>query len=258
MKLFVAILIACMMVRGYKAQSCTSANYCIGCSSTTTNACTSCFNWGSGKIGAKALNVSSSNCQTALSLTVTDAKFYIGSTTTTNSLATGTLFNNVLQCKKTYLNYTYTGGVTACSNTATSGCTAVSNCDQMVCWNNSTVTSGCRFCKRNYSATITSTNVAGATACASGNTITNCETQMAYSSGSATSALCYICKSNYAVASTALTCTSYSTDSNCRQLNSSGTCSQCWFAYYWNTSKCKLAANLMSVAMIAFAAFFFN
>jgi len=90
MKLFIAILIACMMVRGYKSVSCTAANYCMACSSSTTDACTSCFNWGSGKIGAKALNSTSANCQTALSLTVTDAKFYSGSTTTTDALATGT------------------------------------------------------------------------------------------------------------------------------------------------------------------------
>jgi len=163
-------------------------------------------------------------------------------------------------CKKTYLNYTNTGGVTACSNTKTTSCTDISNCDLTVCWDTSgTVTSGCRWCKKNYSPTITSTNAAGATACTSGNTITNCETQMAYWDGSSTSAYCYICKSKYAVNANSNGCTGYTADSNCRKLQSSGTsCQTCWHSYYWNATVCKLASNLMSVAMIAFAAFFFN
>merc|ERR1712151_189741 len=102
------------------------------------------------------------------------------------------------------------------------------------------------MCKKNYAPSGTLTASIGSSACATTGVITNCEYH--YLSSSTTA--CYSCKSNYAVASTSTSCTSYTTDKNCRQLNSSGTCSYCWHAYYWNATVCKLASSIVALSLI--------
>jgi len=242
--------------------TCVATNYCMSCDSTTANKCMTCFNWGSGKVGARAYNSSSYHCTTTLTLTTANTMFYSGSITTTTTNSAGTGYNNVWQCKKTYLNYTGSSGVSACSDTASpTTCTKISNCEQSKCHTTSggTTTSGCVRCKRNYGATITSSTPAGATACSGSVNITNCEYEAGIYGGSTTARYCYSCKSKYATNNAMGACTSYTTDSNCRQLQTDGTnCYTCWHSYYWNATKCKLAANLLSFVLIGLAAFFFN
>jgi hypothetical protein len=105
-----------------------------------------------------------------------------------------------------------------------------------------TYTAYCSLCAKGKGG------IAALTAC-TGTAITNCD----YAVGTA----CGVCKSDYAVASTGLTCTSFTTDGNCRQLASDGTCSTCWSAYYFNGTKCKLFAKIFAAgALLAFAALF--
>merc|ERR1712159_958071 len=143
--------------------------------------------------------------------------------------------------------------------------TEISNCrDGMTVWITGTgITSSsfCSMCKSSYKNGATlDANYGGFTTCTSGAAITNCEYSTTYNSAmylsSTTNAnpSCYSCKSKYAVSSTSLTCTSFTTDSNCRQLTSAGVCGVCWYSYYFNASKCKLASSLMSFAAIALAA----
>merc|ERR1712159_651908 len=102
----------------------------MGCHASTANVCLSCFNWGSGSVGARAL--ASNTCANKLSTTlVTDCKYYSG----TNGGTTQTA-NNCSICKKDYMNINSATPTVACSNTAsnTTTCTGkISNCEQTVC-----------------------------------------------------------------------------------------------------------------------------
>jgi hypothetical protein len=144
------------------------------------------------------------------------------------------------------LTYTVSGTTEVCTDTATTGCTAVSNAEYTSCYVGTTTVAGVQICKKGYYGTGT-TNNAGYPTCTKAS-LSNCD--WAYSAST-----CINCKSNYAVSSTGA-CAAYTTDSNCRTLHTDGTCNQCWPAYYWNATKCKLAASLMSIAFLAFAAFF--
>merc|ERR1712224_1183556 len=218
-------------------------------------ACDSCFNWGSGSVGARAL--SSNACANKLTGTALKAncKFYDG----TNNGSTAAF--NCMKCNKKWNNKsaassTYTQ---SCSDTAanTTTCNAtISDCDNNVCYtaDGTTYAKGCFMCSKGKAGSGTCSSNYGCTACA-GTAITNCDYH--YYKGSANS--CYSCKSGYAVASTTLTCSTYTTDSNCRQLNSSGACHQCWHSYYWNTTTCKLTAfvTMLSGAGLAILAMLF-
>merc|ERR1712070_252509 len=209
-------LIAMCVASAISAPSCQATDYCMGCSMSTTNSCTSCFNWGSGTVGARSYATVSSltNCIAALPTTLVTANcgFYNGFQSST---ATTKASGNCSWCKKKYLTYTVSGSTEVCTDTATTGCTAVSNAGYPTC---------------------TKASVA------------NCD-------WATDSTNCIYCKSNYAVSTTGA-CAAYTTDSNCRTLHTDSTCNQCWPAYYWNVTKCKLAASLMSIAFLAFAAFF--
>lgn len=251
MKLVFCLLIAVLVAQTF-AVSCAAAHYCMGCHATTANTCLSCFNWGSGSVGVRALV--SSSCTTAMTTTkVTDCKWYSG----TNNGTTQDV-NNCQMCNKDYLNKNASTAVPTCSNTAlnTTTCSAkVSNCEQTVCYtaNGTTYTLACGMCKKNYAGSGTATANAGYASCSTSGVITNCEYH--YYTGSALG--CYSCKSNYAVASTSTTCTAYTTDSNCRQLHSTGSCGYCWHSYYWNVSTCKLTAfvTILSTTALAILAY---
>lgn len=221
----------------------------MGCSNVTANACLSCFNWGSGSIGARSLI--SAACTSALTTTaVTDCKFYYG----TNNGTTQTL-SNCMMCNKDFYNMNASTTVVTCSNTAasTTVCTGkIDNCAQTACYtaDGTTYVSRCKTCNSGYTGSGTATTDIGYSACSKTGILVNCESH--YLSGSATTA-CYSCASNYAVASTSITCSAYTTDGNCRQLDSAGACSQCWHAYYWNTSTCKLTAFMTVIPMMALA-----
>merc|ERR1711974_194718 len=214
----------------------------------TANSCTSCFNWGSGKVGARSMATVSSlnNCQAALPATLVTAncKFYSGSAQSTDT--TKSLGSNCAYCKKKYLTMTVTGSVEVCNDTAVTGCTAIANAEFTNCVVSTNTTAGTYICKKGYYGS--GTTVAGGYPTCTKGSVANCD-------HAATSTTCHYCKSKFAVSSTG-TCAAFTTDSNCQSLYSDSTCASCWAAYYWNVSTCKLAASLMSVAFLAFAAFF--
>jgi len=219
--------------------SCAASGYCMGCDMSTANTCTSCYNYGSGSIGARAL--ASSACANKLATTlVTDCKFYSG-----YNAGSAQTVNNCQRCNsKTYLNMNLNTLTVGCSDTAisTSTCTgAIANCEQTACYtaDGSAYVLSCQMCAKGYSGTGVATENAGYASCSTANNIANCEYH--YLAGASTLS-CYSCATGYAVASTPTSCTAYTTDSNCRQLHTDGTCSQCMHNYYWNTSTCKLTA----------------
>lgn len=258
MKTILAILsIAALVSYGYTV-SCTATNYCMGCSSSTTNKCVSCFNWGSGSVGVRALNNSASpiNCITAAptAMKTSDTKIYSNAITTTGTTKS---YNTSAICNKDFRNWTATGSTLACSNTKLStvtSCAKISNCMSTTCFDSTTDTVTCEYCKKNYSgSSYDTTNSAGGTACASYSSISNCEYY--YMSGSSTHS-CVSCKSKYAASYGNASCTSFTTDSNCKSLQSGNTtCRQCWDAYYWNTSTCKLAGSILVTGLVAVMSF---
>merc|ERR1712146_440569 len=215
--------------------SCAAANYCMSCN--TSSQCTACFNWGSGKVGARSL--ASNVCTTALTRTVSNAQLYSG--THTNSSVWSWASAVCKDSKTLQIDQTVASPYTpTCTSTVATGATAIANCDwqSVVKTSTSAATAYCVKCKKNIAGNSTNTACSGTLA------ITNCE----YASGVG----CHFCKSKYAVASTGTTCTSFTTDSNCRVLLSDGTCGTCWHAYYFNLTKCKLFAKVV-VAGLAMA-----
>jgi len=101
------------------------------------------------------------------------------------------------------------------------------------------------MCKKNYvGLTWDSINNSGSATCLKAEVIGNCEFHI---QTSASVTKCYSCKSNYAVAYNELSCVSYSTDKNCRQVNSdNSSCWYCWHSYYWDSTKCKLNSNILN------------
>jgi len=247
MRTISAIVLIAMIASAMSAPSCQATDYCMGCHMTTANSCTSCFNWGSGKVGARSLTTTNNlnNCITALpsALTTANCQVYSGSAAST---ATTKGSSNCTWCKKKYLTYTVTGTTEVCTDTATTGCTAVSNAEFTKCYVGTTTVAGASVCSKGYYGSGTVNN-AGYPTCTKAS-LANCD--WAFNSTN-----CIFCKSNYAVSSTGA-CAAYTTDSNCRALHTDSTCSTCWNAYYWNVTTCKLAASLMSAGALLFAAFF--
>lgn len=239
------------------APSCKAANYCMGCGTTNADACTMCFNWGTGSVKAKLMTgtagATGTHCTTAMTTMITDCKQYDGSGSNT------TTQNKCLFCASGYFkNLTYTSGTlsaVACSKTAvtlTTACVKIDNCEQVVCSKNTTEAFGCGMCKKGYYNSGTYTSAIGTTAaCTKGTNVTNCD--MTWQSGTSTHS-CYYCKSGYAVnAANDTGCTAYTTDKNCRKLQLDGTttyCSVCWDAYYWNATVCKLKAGVVVMGAI--------
>merc|ERR1711976_632305 len=233
------IAIAALANSAY-TMSCLESMYCMGCSAT--NVCSSCFNWGSGSVGARSL--ASNTCTTKLTRTITDAKFYSGTHTNTSSYAWSSASCKDNSKKYLYNDLTAAAPYTAtCQDTTLTGVTNVADCEYMATTKTASgYTAYCQLCAKNKGGNATFT------AC-TGTQITNCE----YASGTS----CQICASDYAVASTGLTCTAFTTDSNCRALASDGTCGSCWAAYYFNGTTCKLFAKIFAAgALLAFAALF--
>merc|ERR1711967_13878 len=247
MRTISAIVLIAMIASAMSAPSCQAADYCMGCHMTTANDCTSCFNWGSGTVGARSMTSVGllENCQSALPSTLVTANcgFYNGGALST---ATAKANGNCSWCKKKYLTWTVSSSTEVCTDTATTGCTAVSNAEFTKCYVDTTTVAGAGVCKKGYYGTGTATN-AGYPTCTKAS-VANCDW-----ASDATN--CFYCKSNYAVSSTGA-CAAYTTDSNCRSLHTDSTCSTCWPAYYWNVTTCKLSAALLSIASLAFAAFF--
>merc|ERR1711939_1204422 len=103
-------------MRMSNSTSCAASKYCMGCSATDT--CSTCFNWGSGKVGARSL--ASNTCTATLTRTVTDAKAYSGTHTNTSNFGVGSCY-----CKDSKYNYVdqtvATPYTSTCSKTSISG-----------------------------------------------------------------------------------------------------------------------------------------
>merc|ERR1711976_1021342 len=118
------IAIAALAHSAY-TMSCLESMYCMGCSAT--NVCSSCFNWGSGSVGARSL--ASNTCTTKLTKTTTDAQNYNGTHTNSSNWAWSAVI-----CKPSkYHQVDQSGGVAAnytssCTSTLATGATAVANC----------------------------------------------------------------------------------------------------------------------------------
>jgi len=231
MKVLLLIIAACMITKTY-AVSCAATQYCMGCSATNT--CDSCFNWGSGSVGARSL--ASDTCTTALTKVTTDAQNYSG----THANASTWSWSSVVCKSGKYHQVDQTSGVAAnytssCTSTLATGATAITDCKYSSVEKTSTTaaTAKCNLCNKGKGGNATYT------AC-TGTAITNCD----YASGTS----CYFCASNYAVASTGTTCTAYTTDKNCRKLLADGTCGTCWDAYYFNGTTCKLFGSILAAS----------
>merc|ERR1712196_664473 len=86
MKFFLALIAVCAFAHYARANTCAVASYCMSCN--TTSQCTGCFNWGSGKVGARSL--ATNVCTAALTRTIAkDVKFYSGTHTSTSTWAAG-------------------------------------------------------------------------------------------------------------------------------------------------------------------------
>merc|ERR1712139_71599 len=239
MKTFVALVALLVIFQQANAISCAATQYCMGCSST--NVCSSCFNWGSGTVGARSL--ASSTCTASLTRTASNSKYYSGTHTNSSNWAVGSAV--CTGGKHFTVNSTGATPYTAtCASAVPTGVTAVANCEYpQVSTTSSGSTAYCALCKKGKGGNSTSTSCAGTA-------ITNCD----YAYGTS----CGACKSKYAVASTGLTCTAFTTDSNCRQLASDGTCGSCWHAYYFNATVCKLFAKIAVAGFaMAISAFLF-
>jgi len=247
--------------------SCLETNYCQGCSDTTAGRCTACYSWGEGTVLARYRSTTTHNClvKRAASLD-TNCKMYANGATDDVKY-----YNTCAGCKKGYvLLRTYSAALSTSSmstNWTSTVCTKksstykeIDNCFEgsttFVMVTGGTATSHCGLCAKGYKAgTTMDTNKAGYTTCASGAFVTNCETSMktntsGYQSTTAPTEYCYTCKSKYAVHHQVVSCVSYTTDENCRQLTSTSVCAHCWYSYYFNGTKCKLASSLMSFAAV--------
>ena len=252
MKLLVfSLVIQCILNYSYQAPSCYKSNFCMACNSSTENKCDACFNWASGgAIKARGQDATNYDCQEELEYQkVANCKFYDGQT---QELAAARTITSCYVCNKDYLRWQVTSLSAECTDLQPLNCSFINHCLTVVCYDGDTAYNGtsgstgwsygCRMCKSGYKGSgWDATNGAGSTSCVSGTAITNCDYAVATS---ASAYNCYGCKSNYAVASTQTTCTSYTTTSNCRLLNSAGDCHYCWHSYYWDTADCILSSYL--------------
>ena len=230
---------------------CSASQYCMACNSET-NKCDACYNFDSSIIGVRGMNDSSTdnNCSTSLpdNLKVTDCKRYSGSETlwqTSHTIETCKI------CNTNFLNFEYTTGSdsygsAACSNTPISEeCGLIENCLTTVCKKPSTSStvyqSFCYYCKKfHYGFGDNNTE-----RCVDGGVIPNCT----YYTQTSTSRTCYSCDINYAVEVNGLSCKSFSTDTNCRQLDKDSLCHYCWHSYYWANNRCVLISYLIKISV---------
>merc|ERR1712195_263464 len=193
---------------------------CQACDATTADKCTGCYNKGNDTtFNARALATNA--CANVITTAkVTGCKVY-----TSHSDGTTIGSQNCIQCTVAaeWMNIVQTAS------------------------NASTTSVACATAAQDVSGL-------GSVNCIDG-TITNC---LFYQVTDATASLnnCYSCGTGYAVASTLLTCTAYTTDTNCRVLLVDGACGECVTGYYWNGAICGLTAlvsvlSTMSLAILA-------
>lgn len=260
MKFITIALFLALANLAMSAPSCIKDNYCLGCDASVANKCTACHSWMKGTIGPKLLNASTYDCKTDRSGSiVADCKNYMSTTATTAD----SVGNNCVMCDgKDWLNYDSTSSpqVNTCSDTAidaTNCASTISDCEVSMCLKTVSGTKAvCAMCKSGYAGKSGAyqTNWGMFNACEKSTAIANCDKFTA----SGSTIQCYTCDSDYAVKSDSTSCVAFTTDSNCRQLNSSNACSHCWYSYYWDAAKCTLKANLCSFVSLVFAFLYIN
>jgi len=266
MKLFVITIFALTLFGHTFADqgTCAAANHCMICADGG-EACTGCFNWGSGTIGAKQYLVGSAPaaCAVAVANKITDCKYYKG-----DVLGSAKSPNDCSVCNKDWFNVvdhaTATSQTATCSDTAigVTVCDAIpDNCDNGLCLASTAATpvytKGCRLCKSGYMGSgtamtvTTSSDKVGYPSCVT-NTITNCDV-----GNGLDVTKCLYCASDFAVEMAETSCAAFTADSNCRITATAGTwCLECWMAYYFDAKVCVLKAGLIGFSMLALLALF--
>jgi len=240
---------------------------CQACDATTANKCTACYNKGNDTtFNARALATNA--CANVITTGKIDTcKVYSGA-------SDGLLFTTqecvLCTTASDWLNITSGTGITTavtCSATAIepspgTDCATITDCTQNVCHSTgaspATYTPLCAMCATGKAGVTAGTGLhtgLGSEACLTTNAITNCAFHVVSADATAVNN-CYSCSTGYAVASTLLTCTAYTTDTNCRVLLADGACGECVTGYYWNGAICGLTAlvsvlSTMSLAILA-------
>jgi hypothetical protein len=238
---------------------CDKMNYCMACSLTTVNQCEACFNWPGGTETLKYLDTSTTpvDCQeTLIYLLVDECKFYDGLSAINQAART---INTCTLCKKDFLRWQAVGAMAICTDWAPIKCKKVPNCMTTVCFDGvtedttpGTYSQGCRMCDKGYSGdTWDTANNAGSATCVKKSVITNCDFSMQQSS---TVHHCYSCATNYVVTVAGTSCMSFTTDPNCRRMNTGDVfCHYCWHSYFWENKLCVLSGGFLRVSMILIA-----
>merc|ERR1711981_125717 len=267
MKFIIAILAASIIGQTFAKQGKPKASsLCMG-NVEDTEQCSSCYNLAtttSTLVTAKtARQLESHACIKNVKNTIKDCRFY-----------SGVLVGATKKCgdchvcnSKAWLNIHSTSNVVTtvtCSDTAVDAtanhCTAkVTDCVQNFCHkegiaNNAKYAPGCRQCKNDYKMNGTQTSYMGYASCAS-QTIKNCTV------GSYLNVLhCAACKAGFAVVTAETSCLAFTADSGCRKLGITDKyCNQCTHSYYFDSTKCVLNANLITLGgMFMFVLAFFN
>merc|ERR1712159_204826 len=127
----------------YESRPC-SYCYCMCCSATDT--CDACFNWGSGKVGARSL--ATNTCTATLSRTTANALWYNGTHTNTSTWAW-----SAAACKSgKYHQVDQTVAAphsSTCTSTLATGATKVADCEfpAVVKTSTTAATAYCLMCK---------------------------------------------------------------------------------------------------------------
>jgi hypothetical protein len=247
-----------------------AASYCMGNTEGNAN-CSSCYNYGLGTIGARY--ISAGTCANKVTV-ITDCLRYAAAKTATTAAV-----NDCELCNaKAWMNINNAATPTvACSATATAAgavvggncATAVTSCDQSVCYLNGGVyASACRQCSSGFRGDTNAVvgpanNIGYATCVAAASAIASCEI---YNPILRTQ--CYSCASGKAVDFAQTACTTFAGDANCRRLQTGNTyCMECKTNYYFTLKVCTIGytattttgANLMAAgAMFMALLAFFN
>ena len=250
MKLYIILLVCLISSTMSLVPACRAENYCKGCSTTTPTACTSCFNWKLGHVGAKYLT--GTTCLNSATVIIRCMRYDSGLRSASTLLP-----GACQQCDPLYTlvekSVTIKGHVTVtptCVPNRPTGCAAIRECMQLKCSSSDagyTYTSTCSLCNKGKGASATNFCV--------GTIIPNCNYSMWVSQQK-----CLYAHRGYAVAFGNLSAVAYTIDINCQSLATGSTtqCQECWDGYYWNWIHCRLSAKLLGTAFLAIVGLFVN
>lgn len=245
----IALALCIAYISAAATSSCLKANFCMGCSNTVDNKCTACFNYGS-----KAKIWSANKCLVSRATSQVSNCLIYNSNSTTDVAASGTCQNcsggKVIVETKSATNV----WSTVCSSSSTTKpsltpfkCQSGSTRYTTTAAGATTYTASCMMCQKKYQPTGAAASVFST--CVTAISIANCSV-----GGVAVATInCMYCNSKYAV-NDGNTCTAFTADSNCKQMNTASTCKVCWWAYIFDGTKCVKAASIISVAFFGLVA----